>query len=915
MKTQRQVKPHCGLIYLITKAMLLAASILVCCSCHSQSIRLAVVVKEDKQEVKNSDLVRRVLRDLRVNHELLIENIHSTSLLANDYRASLALVQLGAPEKITNISTTSVNGISITQMGPVPDFDAFCDAIDYGKIVEKNRNNRYVKISINPEELQESKLKARARKLSRGHLLDGLFDHEEESDSHKKRFGFHNHRFSNKSSEISELEVPNEILSGDNVEIEMAGMSYAGLVEEDARNDLARVSITDMKSLIKEVSDRKLKSELRRVDKLSLLVPLYQLRLISRADSEVYQERVWKDASGRFSITATFTAIQEGKVKLRKQDNQTISIALNKLSEADQAYVTAIKEGKGEPTSENPFLAADNSANTKRKLKEAGKRLEVDYSQVKEFDSSNFDNWHFNPPKISIQRRKEVAKEVELTDFPDSERFAESVPILDVAPDGSRAIVVRKDQAFGSDFDYHVQMVDTVHGRISNLVKLPKKSVVMDTLPEKGLVLIRPDKFGLDTNTRIFVQRLTSKGLVPVLDWVPFGRIKGIENRSSLKGVENAWFLTGNRVLTTTPFGRKGTIWKIGTKAIAEFEFEAEVNSNIDVVVGPNRRMIALCTSGGISIIDSQEGKLVGVIQDRNNNPFRYIDETEQVAFSLDMQRLAVIRNDALATFDLASGELISEIWHPEIDFRADLMWVDDLVLVNGKFLFDPARRILLWKYKNGIGFQDGRMNFKASRLWYVRKSGGSLSAYLGSIPTPDRRVTKLIESLDRSESLLLAEPGDEISIRIDVEPQYGSEKNVRNAIAENLSAAGYVVVEHDTPLVAVATCKTLTRQQVRINLSKSYFDPDDWDIITKSIIPKAAGVSIERNEEEIWKSGYVSSLSHIIILNDGETLDDALKRLTSVNIESVLNASFPTHIAKVGETGKDNAYGESYLD
>jgi hypothetical protein len=49
--------------------------------------------------------------------------------------------------------------------------------------------------------------------------------------------------------------------------------------------------------------------------------------------------RVWKDRSARFSIEATFEAIEEGQVLLRKPDGKRTRIAMDKLSDEDQAWI------------------------------------------------------------------------------------------------------------------------------------------------------------------------------------------------------------------------------------------------------------------------------------------------------------------------------------------------------------------------------------------------------------------------------------------------------------------------------------------------------------------------------------------------------------------------------------------------
>jgi hypothetical protein len=50
--------------------------------------------------------------------------------------------------------------------------------------------------------------------------------------------------------------------------------------------------------------------------------------------------RTWTDSSGKFKIEAKFIALAEGKVTLEKPDGVQIKMPLEKLSAADQKFVT-----------------------------------------------------------------------------------------------------------------------------------------------------------------------------------------------------------------------------------------------------------------------------------------------------------------------------------------------------------------------------------------------------------------------------------------------------------------------------------------------------------------------------------------------------------------------------------------------
>ncbi len=872
-----------------------------------------VLPRNNSEATKNSnDMAMAVLRALDADSKFIFANMRMTgthSASSRETDAALALVKLAAPEEITSSRSLSINGKTATRIAPVPDFLAFCDAIDYGRIVDRNVRERYVKVRIRRDELAKSKLLERARRTGRGDAMGSLMDDNDDgSDSAMSKLTA---KFSeDMMGEESGLLVTDNFAAGDRVEVEISGTWYRAKVQSAPNKGRASIVIDDIPSLSASISDRRLTAKLKRVKQLTIVSPLGSLRLLSRAttNSPAITARKWNDKSGRFSITATYVGKAGETVELRKEDGRTIKVPIGKLSTLDREYVSSIASGATAGGSENPFASGPAP------IKKRSRQLSVDRSSVREFDPTGLDRWQFTAPPASSQATSDPVAAVDLADLPDSERFFEKIERLDIASDGSRVLVVRRKGHFSDDSLPYLQMIDTTRGRATPLTTGPRKSKVLDSLPERALLLMRPDGFGIKSESRLFVQRLTPNGVEPVLDWKPYeekiGRRSGKE-----ESVDEAWFLSKNRVLTTTSAGRRITIWKLGSQAVAEYELESRDNQALHIVVGPNKRMIAIGSSGGVSVIDSENGKVVGVVRGRDGDGLKFfnLSEVDQIAFSGDLRRLAVVRHGALTTWDLETGALVSEIWHPEIRFSSSILWMGDFVLVDGKYLFDADRRVLLWVYKGG-GAHGLTTRVAAKRLWYVPKAQRGVSSYLGSLPVPDDQVLATAESLGSPESLLVARPGDEVSIRVDVDPRHGSEVDVRAAVAEQLTKAGYVVVQGDTPLVAVATCKALKRQQIRINLSSSRFDPDAWDIVTRTIEPQISRVSLEFNGEEVWAEGTLATVGRTIHIEADETLDDALRRLTTADINRVLEATFASHVARAGEVGRSKAYGESYL-
>ena len=69
----------------------------------------------------------------------------------------------------------------------------------------------------------------------------------------------------------------------------------------------------------------------------------------SRSRSPASPSRTWTDSSGEHKICATFQGVEDGKVQLKKADGKILHVPLEKLSEADQAWVEKHATSVGKP--------------------------------------------------------------------------------------------------------------------------------------------------------------------------------------------------------------------------------------------------------------------------------------------------------------------------------------------------------------------------------------------------------------------------------------------------------------------------------------------------------------------------------------------------------------------------------------
>ena len=83
--------------------------------------------------------------------------------------------------------------------------------------------------------------------------------------------------------------------------------------------------------------------------------------------------RTWSDRSGKFHTEAVFIEVTEGKVSLKKRDGTTISVPLEKLSDADQEYVRSLGKEPAERNIAGSQVSGALSPEQQGRLKERGR--------------------------------------------------------------------------------------------------------------------------------------------------------------------------------------------------------------------------------------------------------------------------------------------------------------------------------------------------------------------------------------------------------------------------------------------------------------------------------------------------------------------------------------------------------------
>ncbi len=798
----------------------------------------------------------------------------------NARKKSFTLIQLAAPSEIT--SYQSVN--NIITVSPVDDFDAFCDAIDYARILEKNRSGRYVKISIKSQELTEENLVKRAQLMDREDLTDQLYKgkrSERFSDFSRESFGF------GRSSSQDKLDYK----TGEAVEVEIGSNWYQAIIVNHAEDLEYVVSLTDMKAVAEDLQDRRMKRAVTRLESLPIVAPSNFLRKSRRPPGNAAKARVWKDKSGRFEVKATFVSQTDDAVSIQKQDGSILKVPLAKLSQEDRDYLTVLSKQapSSGPDSVNPVLVRE---------------LSVDRSRVRLIRLTNVNP---SPPpamgSIESGDFPAAAKTIAIENSQAAQGNFNVFTSMKTTAGGSKGIALWNAENHNRE-PQQLLAFDVAKSDTASLIRLMRSQHVFDIEPGRGLVIIGGKRDVFISAKQLSVSRVEGNKITPILEWYPYrdAKING-ETLHNIE-VEAAWFLSGTQVLTKSSVGRLWTIWRLTKrKAIAEVEFITNHVEFTKTCIRQDGKVAAILTRGKISLLDVSKGQVTRQIP-------VYGPMYDKLQFSEDGQKLAAARRGELRTWDLSNGEIDRELWHPAVSNIKRIDWIDDNLLVNGKSLFDMRHSVLLWEYRGG----SYGATYDTGKWWSIHDRHGSGPSRISAISIPHKEALQFMDRLENDGSLMVARSGDKIGLKVNVPDSHADQAEVISIASDRLRVAGYELVEDSTlPLMLVVTAMPQQIEEVEV------YEHGEWHLFGKkpsirNFTPHLWTCELQLDGETIWRQQVTWGVGTVIQMRPNDTPDAAVARAQPAEVSRVIPTRIPNKVARPGTATKNGAYGFSRI-
>lgn len=383
--------------------------------------------------------------------------------------------------------------------------------------------------------------------------------------------------------------------------------------------------------------------------------------------------------------------------------------------------------------------------------------------------------------------------------------------------------------------------------------ELPDDCVVAGFAPSGNLVATKSEGtshgFEKGDKGRLDVFKIAAKP-EHVVSFVPFDK----------KDISKVAFLSDERLLISGQGAL--TCWELKTAtqrwSISMSEFS----------VAPDNRQVAVLTSEGIAIIDSQEEKVIGVIE---------TSPSGSLAWAPDGSRLFQYARPQLKGWDIKTGQNVLDVGVAETAYT--IAAVDKDFLTFGPLLYSVAQRNFTWRYDGGPATISG------GRGWTVFNDGRRSVLTSAVLPHPKAKQA--------AAPAAAAQPiwGPGMSVALDINPEGDPARRdaAVQALTLQLQRKGFKI-DPAAPIRIVARTETGPSETHEYRVFGRGNE-------TVTVTRKITRLQLQRDGKTLWETsqssgGYAPSMVNV---REGESIQSVVDKGGGVDPSWIGNAQIPT--------------------
>jgi hypothetical protein len=632
------------------------------------------------------------------------------------------------------------------------------------------------------------------------------------------------------------------------------------------------------------------------------------------AADETSAVREWSDKSGKFKITATLTRVDGDKVSLLREDGKTVALQLGQLSGDDQIYVIKVMSG-AEPTQEfdistgevklrslasaTPQTPSTNGPSDSKQPEATPRPTTPGRGYIEAETNVSFaplltlaeegETWSYVPDGVMVAEVP-ATRQVRMTFDPKA--LPAQLPIS-ISPGSKTALVSDLASSFfghNSSDQCKLAICDLANGKVTAMATATGEKPLAISPDGSLLAMVSIDTWK-NNGPEIRLYHRDGDSLKRYIMWRPYAEdAKGFSHPR----VEWGTFLGNDRLLTIDENGLLA-LWEVPD---VQPVWCVKLNRGAAPVMSPGGKYLAMIADKKLLLVELESTRVVGSLPTTLGGTHGF--GGARLAFRGDGKRLAGIYGDEVCVWDLETKKLVRN-FNLQITLDNDdcFAWIDDNHLLVGRSVIDVDRRVRIWGYSGtrGCAVQDGR-------LWFVGEPSAKGELTLASTRGVPKQAIDAVAKL-KPEDLVLIGPGMDVAVEISAS---GDVQSAREDLERKLKDNGMKIVP-SSKVRLIGTVQPGENKQVRVVERKGPIPPTPTNPFDKSQQPPGelynvneytVNLCIKVGEETVWRRDYKSTLPDPIWLKEGETVSQAIQRLTYLDAAYLKSYALPKCLARL---------------
>lgn len=609
------------------------------------------------------------------------------------------------------------------------------------------------------------------------------------------------------------------------------------------------------------------------------------------ASGQGNQQRVWKDASGRFEIRATLIEQTATAVRLHTSDGREVSVPIERLSQADQDHLKSLATpmdnpfsgGKplsgAAPSKPSPASGASGGLRAVPESKSLGEEMALPGTGTTlDLSSAPADAPFVPDPRPEVPALPAMAVPVSPVDAYD--KIAAPVPV-DLADGRFLVSIGRNVSGRPQETRGRIYSV-SLTSRKSDLVwDFPRAVHVWDHDPASGRTLIvdNLDQFerggelvmvqGMAEGKPAPLYRRTlpgagRPGFAPQVEWAKL--LSGSHAAAVVNGALHVWDLPAAKLL-----------YRVEHVSVRE-----------PPVFSGNQVLMAIPQRGKVVLVETATGTIRRSIPTGGSL-------TPGAAFNSSGRLLAICISNQYVIWDCVADKAVSQATTTEHLGAHPVHWIAPKMFLSE--LGDAVHVGLgmsVWKYV--ISLCTEPLLF-GNRLLMATTSD---TCFLVCVEIPHASVKKSVDRLEHAgDAAMLVRPGSAVSIAVETTEQV-DRAAIQAALSQAAEKAGWKVTDR-APITLVAKIGRGRTQQLQFH----NLGPGPRTTSSASLTPFTAELEIRSGKDVLWTRSTVNHVPMMLRLQQGETVQDAVKRFEKPDPKFFSYLELPPRIPRPETTSK----------